>query len=139
MSKANASDGYRDGTVRSELSCGGYVSEYDKIELHSYLLHLPIQNGVIMYIDVEEKLNERGNGRDSNDDGDNARDFYNTIKEVELERSRFLLGYDRIEQSDEGGMNSVLLHVGDNMKPYEVKVPKAPEDLVGPEPNTSMG
>ena len=134
MSKANASDGYRDGTVRSELSCGGYVAEYDKIELHSYLLHLPIQNGVIMYIDVEEKLNERGNCGDSDDDGDYARNFGNTLREFKLERSRVLLRDDEIYQPDEGDMKYVLLRVWDTMEPDEVKFPKAPYDWVYPAP-----
>ena len=39
------------------------------------------------------------------DDGDNVRDFKDTIREVEFERSCVLLGDNRIEQADEGGMN----------------------------------
>ena len=95
------------------------------MELSNYLVNLPSQNGVIMDTDVGEEPNDIGNGEDSDDDddGDNARESDDTMKEVKLERLRFLLGYDRIEQSDEGGMNSVLLHVGYTMKPYDVKVP----------------
>ena len=38
-----------------------------------------------------------------------------------------------------GGVNSMLLHVGDTMDPDEVKIPKAPYDWVEPAPNTSKG
>ena len=47
------------------------------------MVHLPSQNGVIVEIDVEEELNERGNGGDLDDVGDNARYFDNTMREVE--------------------------------------------------------
>ena len=56
-----------------------------------------------------------------------------------MERSRVLLGYDRIEQAYEGGMKSVLLHGGDTMYPDEVKVPKATDDWVDPDSNTAKG
>ena len=64
------------------------------------------------------------------DDGDNTRDSDDTMREVELERLRVLLGDNNIEKSDEGFMNSVLLHVWYTMDPYEFKVPKPPDDLV---------
>ena len=38
-----------------------------------------------------------------------------------------------------GGTNSVLIHVGDTIYPYEVKILKAPDDWVEPAPNTSKG
>ena len=59
------------------------------------------------------------------------------MREFKLERSRVLLGADRIEQADKGGMNSMLRHVGYNMDPEEVKSPKSPYDLVDLSPNTS--
>ena len=68
--------------------------------------------------------------------GDDSIYFDNTMREVKLERSLVLLGADGIDQSDEGGVNSMLLHVGDTMDPYEVKVPKSPYDWVDPDPNT---
>ena len=36
-------------------------------------------------------------------------------------------------------MNYMLLRVGDTFDPDEVKIPKAPYDWVGPDPNTSSG
>ena len=93
------------------------------MELLNYLVHLPHQNNFMVEIYVEEELNERVNGRDSDDDGDDARDFDDTMREVKLERSRVLLGDDGIEEDDDGGVNSMLLHVGDTMDPDEVKIP----------------
>ena len=139
MSKASVSDGNGDKTVRSELSRGGYVTVDDKVAPPNYLVHLLRQNDVIMDIDVEEELNERGNSGDSDDDGDDARDFDGTMREVELERSRVLLGGDGIDQAGEGEMNSVLLHAGDTMDPDEIKFPKPPDDWVDPAPNTAKG
>ena len=71
-------------------------------------------------------MNERGNGGDLYDDGDNARDFDDTMRGFKLERSRVLLEYYRIEKADEGDRKSMLIHVGDTMKPYEVNTHKAP-------------
>ena len=88
---------------------------------------------------MEEELNERGNGGDLDDDGDDAREFDDTTREVKFEKSRVLLGYDGIEQADEGEMKSVLIHVGYTMNPDEVKVPKPPDDWVGPASNTAKG
>ena len=65
-----------------------------------------------MEIGVEEELNERENGGNLDDDGDDARDFDNTTREVELERSHVLLGDDGIEQADEGGMKYMLFNIG---------------------------
>ena len=90
-----------------------------------------------MYLD--EELNERVNCCDLYDDCYNARDFNYKMKEVELERSRVLLGYYRIEKSDEGGMNSVLIHFGETMDPADFKVPKPPYDWVDPNHNTEKG
>ena len=56
-----------------------------------------------------------------------------------MERSRFLLGYDRIDQTGEGEMNSVLLHVGFTMDQDEVNVPKLPYDWVESATNTAKG
>ena len=92
-----------------------------------------------MEIDLEEELNKRVNYGDLDDDGDNARYLYNTMMEVELERSNFLLGDDGIEQADEGGINSVFLHFGETMDPDAVKVPKPPDDWVDPAPNKARG
>ena len=92
-----------------------YVTSDDKVKLPNYLVHLPSQNDVIMEIGVEEGLNEGRNGGYLDDDGDNVRDFKDTIREVEFGRSCVLLGSNGIEQDDEGGMNSVLLHVEDTM------------------------
>ena len=57
-------------------------------------------------MDMEEKLKKRGRFEDSDDDGDDGRYFDDTMREVELERSCVLFGYDRIEKDDEGEMNS---------------------------------
>ena len=62
MRKSSASDGDEYETVRSELSHGDYVTAYDKVDLPNYLVHLTSQYDVIVDIDVEEVLNERGNG-----------------------------------------------------------------------------
>ena len=102
-------------------------------------MHLPTHNCLIMEIDLEKELNERRNGGDLDDDGDDAREFGDTMREVELERSRFSLGDYGIEQSGEWGANSVFLHVGGTMDPYEVKVPKPPYGWVNPAPNTAKG
>ena len=61
------------------------------------------------------------------------------MREVKFERSRALLGDDGIEKYDEGGMNSGFLHVGENMDPDEVKVPKPPNDCIDPDTNTAKG
>ena len=61
------------------------------------------------------------------------------MREIELERSHVLLGDDGIEQADVGGMNSVLLHVGKTMDPYEFKVHKPTYYWVDPDNNTSKG
>ena len=50
-----------------------------------------------------------------------------------------MLGDDGIEKTDEEDMNSVLIHVGYTMKPYEVKVLKAPDDWVEHDPKTAKG
>ena len=68
--------------------------------LPNYLVHLQNQNNITAEIDVEEELNERVNSGDLDDDGDNARDFDDTMREVELDMSCFLLVYDGIEQAD---------------------------------------
>ena len=44
------------------------------------MVHLPSQNGIIMEINVEEKLNERGNCGDLYGDGNNARDSEDTMR-----------------------------------------------------------
>ena len=69
------------------------------MSLPNYLLHLPSKNDVIIDIDVEEELKERGNCGDLDDYGDDARYFNNTMREVKLERSRVLLGDGGIEQA----------------------------------------
>ena len=50
-----------------------------------------------------------------------------------------MLGYDKVEQANEGGMKSTLLHVGDTMDPDEVNAPKSPDGLVGTAPNIERG
>ena len=50
--------------------------------LTNYLVHIPSQNYVILCLDMEEELNERGNGRGLDDVGDNARDFHDTMREL---------------------------------------------------------
>ena len=103
MSKSSARNGDRDKTTGSEISCGNYVTAYENMALPKYLMQISSQNDLIMEMDVEEELNERVNGGDQDDDGDNARYFYDAMKEVELERSRVLLGDYGIQQADEGG------------------------------------
>ena len=44
-----------------------------------------------------------------------------------------------IDKADEKEMKYVLIRVGDTIDPNEVKVPKSPDDLVDPTPNTSKG
>ena len=90
-----------------------------------------------MDVDVEEELYETGNGGDLDDDGDDARYFGDTKREVILERLCVLLGDDGTEKADEGEMKYVLLHIGDTMDPYDVKFLKEPHDWVDPAPNTA--
>ena len=74
------------------------------------------------------------------DVGDNSGYFDDTMREVKLERSRVLLGSDRIDHAEVGGgVKSMLLHVEDTMDPDEFKIPKASYDWVDPAPNTSKG
>ena len=47
-----------------------------------------------------------------------------------------MLGADGIEKANEGGMNYMLLHVGDTMDPDEFNIPKVPYYWVGPATNT---
>ena len=51
-------------------------------------MRLPIQNGVIVDIDVEEELSDKINGGDLDDDDENSRDFDNTMRELDLEKLR---------------------------------------------------
>ena len=88
---------------------------------------------------VYEELNDKGVGGDLNDYGDDERYLDNKMREVELQISRVLLGYDGIYQDDEGCMNSMLLNVGETMEPDEVKFPKPPNYWVDPSPNTAKG
>ena len=62
------------------------------------------------------------------DFGGNARYFDDTMREFRLERISVLLGDDGMDQVDEVGVNSMLLHVGDTMDPDELKIIKAPYD-----------
>ena len=71
--KTSMRDGKRYKSVHSEISHGGYVTSDDEVAFTNYLVHLLSHNYVIVKIDVEEELNERLNGGDSDDDGDNAR------------------------------------------------------------------
>ena len=64
---------------------------------------------------MEEELNERLNGGDLDDGGDDERYFDDTMRVYKLERSRVLLGADRIEKADEGGMKYMLLCVRNTM------------------------
>ena len=118
MRKSIASDGGGDKTVRSDISRGGQVSADDEVALPNYLVHLQSQNDFIMEMDVDQELNQRGNCGDSDDDnGDYARDFDDTMREVKLERSHVLLGDDGMQQADEGQINSVIIHAGYTMDP----------------------
>ena len=96
MRKSSASDGDGDKTVRFEISRGGYVTEDEEVALPIYLVHPPSQNDVIMDIDAEEELNERGNYGYSDDNSENIREFGDTMKEFELERLCVLLVDDGI-------------------------------------------
>ena len=84
-------------------------------------------------------MNEKGNGGNLDDDGEDVRSLSDTMGEVELERSHVLLGDNRIGEADEGEMSSLLLHIWDTMDPDEFKIPKALDDWVGPTTNTAMG
>ena len=88
--------GDRDKLVHPEISRGGYVTAYDGLALPNFMVHLPSQNYFIIDIDVEEELNERVNGGYLYDVGEKAKYLNNTMREVKLERSRVLLGADRI-------------------------------------------
>ena len=75
--------------ANSELSQGGYVTAYDKLEMPNYMVYLPSKIDFIVDIDVEEEINNRVNGGDSDDCGGDARYFDNTTREVKLDRSCF--------------------------------------------------
>ena len=64
--------------------------------LPNYLVHLQNQNNITAEIDVEEELNERVNSGDLDGGGDDARYFYDTMREFKLESSLVLLGADSI-------------------------------------------
>ena len=113
--------------------------QYETKELSNYLIHLPSYDDFIFDIYVEEELNERWNGGYLDDDSNNAREFDNTRREVKLERSRVLIGDYGTEKDDEGGMKYVLIHVGDTMDPYDVKVPKTPDIWVDRYTSTEKG
>ena len=85
MSKSSASNGDRDKTTGSEISCGNYVTAYENMALPKYLMQISSQNDLIMEMDVEEELNEMENGGDSDDSDDDAREFGDTIREVQLD------------------------------------------------------
>ena len=121
LNKKTVFVGDEDKRVHYETSCGGYVTADDGLALPNFLVHLLSQNYVIIDIDVEEELNEMVNCGYLDDGGDNARYSDDTMREVKLERSRVFLGADGIEQADEGGMNYMLIRVGDTMEPDEVK------------------
>ena len=76
-----------DKTSHSVLSRGGYITEYEYVALPNYLVHLQNQNGIIVDIDVDEELNERVDGGDLDDDGDNVRKFDDTMSEVKWDSS----------------------------------------------------
>ena len=86
MSKTSLYNGDGYEMVHSELPRGGYVKSYDEVALPNYLVHLTSHNYVIVDIDLEGKLNGRGNGGELDDDGDNVTDFDNTMREVKLDR-----------------------------------------------------
>ena len=128
-----------DKRVHYEISCGGYVTAYDELALPNFLVNPPSHNYVIMEIDVEDELNDMVSRGYLHDGGYNVRYSDNTIREVKLERSHVLLGADGVEQADEGGMNYIMLHVGNTMDPDEFKIPKEPYDWVDPDTYTSKG
>ena len=70
-------------TVMSHDHLEEYWSgQYATKAIPSYRVHLPSNNGVVLDIDVEEELNERGNYGDSDDYNNDARDFDDTRREV---------------------------------------------------------
>ena len=71
MRSASGSERYK--MVHYEISHGGYVIADDRLALPNYLVHVSSQDYFIVDIDMEEELNERGNGEDSGDDSYNAR------------------------------------------------------------------
>ena len=66
--KTSVSNNEGEKTVFFEISGCGYVTEYEKVALPNYTVHLPSQKDMIVDIDVDEDLNERING--GNSDGD---------------------------------------------------------------------
>ena len=66
-------------TVHSESSHGGYVNWDGGVALPEYLVHLPNQNYFILYIDMEEELNKRVNGGNSDYYGGDEIDFGGTM------------------------------------------------------------
>ena len=139
MRKTSARNGEETKKVFSYPSHGGYVTSDDQVALSKKLVQLLSHNGVIVDIDVEEEMNERGDDRNQDGDGDDSQYFDESMREVELNRSLVFLGYDGIDRSDEGDMNSVLIYVGDTMDPGEFKLPKAPDDWFDPSTNTAKG
>ena len=80
ISKSRVSNSDGGKTIRFDLSCGGYVNADNKVALTNYLVHLSSQNYFMMDMHVEEKLNERVNGGNSDNDGDVERDFNDTMR-----------------------------------------------------------
>ena len=75
--KTSASNGDKTETVFSEISCGGYITADYEVSLTNYLVQTPIHNDVMVDIDLEEELNERGNGGNSDYGGDDVQYFDN--------------------------------------------------------------
>ena len=61
---------------------GGYITDYYKVALPNYMVHLPNENDVVMEMDVDEELNDRGNGGDSDDDVENLRYFNDKMRRL---------------------------------------------------------
>ena len=66
----------------------------------NYLVNIPSQNYFILEIYVEWELNKSVNGWDLYDDDENAQDFENSIRGVELDNSYVLLIDANLEQAD---------------------------------------
>ena len=72
MRQTNTSNSDDTKTVFYYPSHGGYITVYYELALTNYLVNLTSRNYVTVDIGVYQELNEGGDSRNSDDDGDYA-------------------------------------------------------------------